>query len=65
MLSDTMSRRAVDAVFQGLFALTDIRVVLRRTAPLHRLSEEDRRAVVRSIADLRQQVGILEEELLR
>jgi len=60
-----MSRRAVDAVFQGLFTLTDIRVVLRRTAPLHRLSEEDRRAVVRSIADLRQQVGILEEELLR
>ena len=60
-----MSRRAVDAVFQGLFSLTDIRVVLRRTAPLHRLSEEDRRAVLNSIADLRQQVGILEEELLR
>ncbi|HUK92604.1 MAG TPA: hypothetical protein VLU98_01060 [Methanomicrobiales archaeon] len=60
-----MSRRAVDAVFQGLFTLTDIRVVLRRTAPLHRLSDEDRRAVVRSIADLRQQAGILEEELLR
>ena len=60
-----MSRRAVDAVFQGLFTLTDIRVVLRRTAPLHRLSEEDRRAVLRSIADLREQAGILEEELLR
>jgi hypothetical protein len=60
-----MSRRAVDAVFQGLFTLTDIRVMLRRTAPLHELSEGDRRAVLKSIADLRQQIGILEEELLR
>jgi len=60
-----MSRRAVDAVFQGLFTLTDIRVMLRRTAPLHELSEEDRNAVLKSIADLRQQIGILEEELLR
>ena len=60
-----MSRRAVDAVFQGLFLLTDIRVILRRTAPLHRLSGEDRAAVQVRIADLRQQAGILEEELLR
>ena len=60
-----MSRRAVDAVFQGLFTLTDIRVMLRRTAPLHDLSEEDRRAVLEHLADLRQQIGILEEELLR
>ena len=60
-----MSRRAVDAVFQGLFTLTDIRVLLRRTAPLHELSEDDRRAVLQSLADLRQQMGILEEELLR
>jgi hypothetical protein len=60
-----MSRRAVDAVFQGLFTLTDIRVVLRRTAPLHRLSDEDKGAVLKSLGDLRQQLGILEEELLR
>jgi hypothetical protein len=60
-----MSRRAVDAVFQGLFTLTDIRAVLRRTAPLHGLSEDDRRSVLQSLADLRQQIGILEEELLR
>jgi hypothetical protein len=60
-----MSRRAVDAVFQGLFTLTDIRVVLRRTAPLHGLSPEDREAVRGHLADLREQVGILEEELLR
>jgi hypothetical protein len=60
-----MSRRAVDAVFQGLFTLTDIRVILRRTAPLHELSDEDRRAVRSYLEDLRQQIGILEEELTR
>ncbi|MDD1664581.1 MAG: hypothetical protein LUQ32_04445 [Methanomicrobiales archaeon] len=60
-----MSRRAVDAVFLGLFTLTDIRVVLRRTAPLHNLSDDDRATVLKSIEELRQQVGILEEELLR
>ena len=65
MLSDTMSRRAVDAVFQGLFTLTDIRVVLRRTAPRHELSDEDRQAVREHLADLKREIGILEEELLR
>jgi hypothetical protein len=60
-----MSRRAVDAVFQGLFALTDLRVILRRTAPSHELTGEDRKAVQERIADLKRQAGILEEELLR
>ena len=60
-----MSGRAVDAVFRGLFALTDIRVVLRGTAPLHELSDEDRNAVRKAVSDLKQQVGIIEEELLR
>jgi len=59
-----MSRRAVDAVFRGLFALTDIRVILRRTAPSHELSGEDREAVRASLTDLKQQIGILEQELL-
>ena len=60
-----MSRRAVDAVFNGLFTLTDIRVILRRTAPLHDLSPEDRLAIRDHLSDLKRQIGILEEELLR
>jgi hypothetical protein len=60
-----MSRRAVDAVFRGLFSLTDLRVILRRTAPLHELSGEDRKAVLECLADLRKQTAILEEDLLR
>ena len=59
-----MSRRAVDAVFRGLFTLTDIRAILRRTAPSHELSGEEREAVRESLTDLKAQVGILEEELL-
>jgi len=59
-----MSRRAVDAVFRGLFTLTDIRVILRGTAPLHDLSEDDRRAVQGYLADMKEQIGILEKELL-
>ena len=59
-----MSRRAVDAVFQGLFSLTDIRVILRRNAPLHELSGEDREEVRKGLADLKEQIGILEKELL-
>jgi hypothetical protein len=60
-----MSRRAVDAVFRGLFTLTDIRAILRTTAPSHKLTGEEREAVRKSLADLKEQVGILEEELLR
>ncbi|MDD1666584.1 MAG: hypothetical protein LUQ23_03515 [Methanomicrobiales archaeon] len=60
-----MSRRAVDAVFQGLFALTDVRVILRRTAPLHEITGDDRRVIEERLADLRRQAAILEEELLR
>ena len=30
---------AVDFVFEALFALTDLRVLLRETAPLHKFNE--------------------------
>jgi hypothetical protein len=30
---------AVDHVFEALFALTDLRVLLRETAPLHKFNE--------------------------
>ena len=59
-----MSRRAVDAVYKGLFALTDIRVILRRTAPLHELSGEDREAVRKALSELKEQAAILGQELL-
>jgi len=58
-----MSKRAIDAVFESLFLLTDIRVILRETAPQHNL-DESQREKVRSLLDtLEKQVAELREEL--
>jgi hypothetical protein len=58
-----MSKRAIDAVFESLFLLTDIRVMLRETAPQHNL-DESQREKVRSLLDaLEKHVAVLREEL--
>jgi len=59
-----MSKRAVDAVFQGLYLLTDIRGVLRDTAPKHKLSSEQKTETEKIIGKLERQIAILKEELL-
>lgn len=58
-----MSRRAVDALFQALYILTDIRFLLRETAPDHELDDEQKVRVAKAIEKLKKQVTILEEEL--
>lgn len=60
----SMSQKAIDAVFAGLFHLTDIRAVLRRTAPLHRLNDEEKETTRKAIDAVRKQLTVLEEELL-
>ena len=60
-----MSRRAVDAVFQGLFLLCDIRGILRESAPHHRLCEEQKAKTAKTLEKIEKQVGILREELLK
>ncbi len=60
-----MSDRAVNAVFQALFTLSDIRFLLRRTAPGHDLDEEERKQAAASIAKVKRHIAILEEELIR
>ena len=59
-----MSQRAIDAVFTGLYQLTDIRAVLRRTAPLHQLNESEKERTKKAIETVRKQLTMLEEELL-
>ncbi len=59
-----MSRRAVDAVFQGLYLLTDIRGMLRATVPHHRLSGEQKDELKKIIEKLEKQIAIIKEELL-
>lgn len=59
-----MSRRAVDALFQALYLLTDIRFILRETAPVHELDDEQKVRAGKAIEKLKKQVTILEEELI-
>lgn len=58
-----MSKRAVDTVFQAMFTLTDLRVLLRETAPSHELDTEQRTRLETLLTDLESQVKILREEL--
>ncbi|MCP1662546.1 MAG: hypothetical protein D5R99_06110 [Methanocalculus sp. MSAO_Arc1] len=59
-----MSQRATDALFQSLFLLTDIRMMLRETAPFHQLSAEEKQKAEKLLKSVRRQVDILEEELI-
>jgi hypothetical protein len=60
-----MSKRAVDSVFRAMFLLTDIRVILRDTAPVHELDESQRVAVTRMLAELEEQVKVIGEEMVK
>ncbi|MDG6258113.1 MAG: hypothetical protein QCH35_11035 [Methanomicrobiaceae archaeon] len=59
-----MSQRAVDAVFQAMFLLTDIRALLRETAPDHLLDDEQKQQAARALEKAKKQIAILEKELV-
>jgi len=60
-----VSKRAIDAVFESLFILTDIRVMLRETAPRHDLDESQREKVRSLLDNLEKRVSVLRKELVR
>jgi hypothetical protein len=60
-----MSKRAIDAVFESFFILTDIRVMLRETAPRHDLDESQREKVRSLLDNLEKHVSVLREDLVR
>ena len=60
-----MSRRAVDMTFQALYTLTDLRVILRETAPQHELDDKQRTQAQRLLDNLEQQVASLKQEMLK
>ena len=60
-----MSKRAVDSVFQAMFLLTDLRVILRDTAPVHELDEGQQAMVSRTLAELEEQVKVIRKEMVR
>jgi len=59
-----VSRIAIEALFEALFLLTDIRTILRKTAPQHELGTNERREVEIILSDLEKQIALLKRELL-
>jgi len=60
-----MSKRAVDMVFSAMYTLTDLRVLLRTTAPSHALNAEQRAQAERLLDNLERQAGSLKQEMLK
>lgn len=52
-------------MFQALFTLTDLRAILRESAPLHVLDEQQRVQAQRLLDNLERQVNTLKTEMLR
>jgi hypothetical protein len=62
---DFLSKRAVDITFQALYSLTDLRMILRETAPLHSLDNDQRIQAQRLLENLERQVASLKQEMLK
>jgi hypothetical protein len=60
-----MSKRAVDLIFSATYLLTDLRMILRETAPTHELDENQKAEVARLLENLERQVGSLKQEMLK
>ena len=54
---------AVDYVFEALFALSDLRVLLRETAPLHKFNEQQLLQVREALARAKNALKELDEDL--
>jgi predicted nucleic acid-binding Zn-ribbon protein len=54
---------AVDYLFEALFALSDLRVLLRETAPLHKFNEQQLSQAREALARAKKALEELEEEL--
>jgi hypothetical protein len=48
-----------------MFLLTDIRALLRETAPDHLLDDEQKQQAARTLEKVQKQISILEKELVR
>jgi hypothetical protein len=52
----------VDETFEALFALTDIRQLLRETKPGYKLTPEQRKLLEQKIARARKALDVIEKE---
>jgi hypothetical protein len=60
-----MSKRAVDMTFQAIYTLTDLRALLRETAPTHEFDATQKAQAERLLENLDRQVGSLKQEILK
>jgi len=60
-----MSKRAVDLIFSSTYLLTDLRMILRETAPTHVLDEKQKAEAARLLENLERQVSSLRQEMLK
>jgi hypothetical protein len=51
--------------FQALFTLTDLRIILRETAPQHELDQKQREQAERLLENLERQIASLKQEMLK
>ncbi len=60
-----MSKKAADTIFEALYTLTDLRALLRETAPFHEFDPSQRKRADDLVANLAQQVEVIRAELKR
>ncbi len=60
-----MSEKSVEETFAALFALTELRQVLRDTKPTHKLTEAQKEQVRKIMEDVRKSLSLIEEDLIK
>ena len=58
-----MVEKIVEETFEALFALEDLREVLRKTAPFHILTEEQKKEVKAILNKVRKALDEIDEEI--
>jgi hypothetical protein len=53
--------RHSDALFGALFALEEVREILRQTAPGHELDEAQKKKMASALAEVKKHLSVLEE----
>jgi hypothetical protein len=60
-----MSKRTVDMSFKAICTMTDLRMLLRETAPSHEFDANQKAQAQRLLENIERQVGSLKQEMLK
>ena len=59
-----MSEKVVNETFQALFALTDLRQILRDTKPFYKFNTDQKKRVIEICNSVKQSIDKIEKELI-